>query len=62
MSKRKAPAPKAEEEIPPALKVFSIARDLDGGNPYHLDGDMEMYSEEKIQQRESLAQDPDIVK
>ena len=40
--------------------MFSKNRDLDVANPYHLDGDMEMYSEEKIEERKSLADDPDV--
>lgn len=33
------------EQVPPALQVFSKTRDLDTANPYHLDGDVDMYSE-----------------
>jgi hypothetical protein len=30
-------------------------------HPYHLDGDMEMYNDENIKEREKLAHDADIV-
>lgn len=50
------------QEIPPAIQVFSKTRDIDSANPYHLDGDVDMYSEEKIKIREELAKDPAIKK
>lgn len=31
-------------------------------NPYHMDGDIEMYSEEQIAARETLKTDPEINK
>lgn len=33
-------AKSSDENIPPAVLVFSKTRDLDSLNPYHLDGDM----------------------
>lgn len=49
-------------DIPPALLVFSKTRDIDSSNPYHLDGDMQMYSQEKINSRKELSKDPDIAR
>lgn len=42
--------------------MFSLARDAENLHPYHLDGDMDMYSEEKLAVREQLLNDPDLTK
>jgi hypothetical protein len=43
-------------------EVFSLNRDIEVMHPYHMDGDIEMYSEDKMAERESLRNDPDVVK
>ncbi len=42
--------------------VFSLQRDLNSNNPYHLDGDEEMYTEQNLLLREELSKDPEIKK
>jgi len=39
-------------------EIFSISRDTEMLYPYHLDGDMDMYSEEKLSLRNQLIADP----
>lgn len=43
-------------------EVFSATRDVEVLHPYHLDGDLEMYSEEKLEAREELRNDVDVVR
>ena len=35
---------KQENSVDSVVQVFSLARDVEVSNPYHLDGDIDMYS------------------
>ena len=41
-------------------QVFSATRDLDVQNPYHMDGDADMYNEQNMRLRQQLSKDEDI--
>lgn len=65
MSKPKKEEKKSEAKVeaPQAVaEVFSTTRDVEVLHPYHLDGDLEMYSEEKLKAREELRNDVDVVR
>lgn len=38
-----------------------MVRDIGATNPYHVDGDIDMYTEENIKIREELRANPDIL-
>lgn len=64
MSKTKAKEKKTENQEGPqnVAEVFALSRDIELLHPYHMDGDIEMYSEEQIAARSTLKNDPDILK
>ena len=62
MSKGAGKKPKPSDGPQAVAEVFSLGRDIEVQHPYHLDGDMEMYSEEKMEVRGELRKDEEIVK
>ncbi len=64
MSKDKGKEKKTENQEGPqnVAEVFALARDVEMENPYHMDGDIDMYSEEQLEIREKMRNDPAILK